>query len=90
MKHICNCVLREFMSKHLREARKTYGMTQARFSEILKLDVRSYAALEHAENLCCTQTFILFLAFFCPDANALIKELQEIILKIYDNEQSAS
>ena len=86
MKHNCNCALREFMSKQFKEVRTNSNMTQAKFAEYLKMDTRSYVALEHAESLCCTQTFILFLAAFCPDSDALIQKLQEIILTIYEEE----
>lgn len=86
MKHNCNCALRDFMSKQLKEVRTKADMTQTQFAEHPKMDTRSYAALEQADSLCCIQIFILFLAAFCPDSDALIQKLQEIILTIYEEE----
>lgn len=63
MKYQCKCFLRDYLSQWLAAARKEAGLTQARFSELLMMDTRSYADLEHAQSLCCMLTFILYLCF---------------------------
>lgn len=55
------------------------GFTQEDFSRKLMMDTRSYAALEHGENLCCTLTFILFLCFHCKNPEKLIRDMKSIL-----------
>ena len=80
MKHICKCALRSYMTRCLTDARKQSHLTQARFSEKLMMDTRSYADLEHGKSLCCTLTFIIY----------LIQDLRKIIIASYENDRSAS
>lgn len=63
MKNTCKCALRTYMSQCLAKARREQNLSQAKFSERLMIDARSYADLEHGEYLCCTLTFVLFLMF---------------------------
>lgn len=81
MKHACKCALRDYMANRLLATRKDKRLTQAKFSEDLMIDTRSYVSLEHGENLCCTLTFIIYLCFCCNDVNRLIDDLRQIILK---------
>ena len=90
MKHICKCALRSYMTRRLTDARKQAHLTQARFSEKLMMDTRSYANLEHGKSLCCTLTFIIFLCFHCKDVDALIRDLREIILMAQKDGRPAS
>ena len=90
MKHNCKRILRSYMARRLYEARKQAHLTQARFSERLMMDTRSYSDLEHGKNLCCTLTFIIYLVFFCNDVDSLIQDLRDIILNSYENFRSAS
>ena len=81
MKNTCKCALRTYMSKCLAETRREQKLSQAKFSERLMVDARSYADLEHGECLCCTLTFVLFLLFCCKDRDALLLDMKVIILK---------
>lgn len=90
MKHICKCALRSYMTRRLTDAWKQAHLTQARFSEKLMMDTRSYADLEHGKSLCCTLTFIIYLVFFCKDVDAFIQDLREIILNSYKDDRFAS
>lgn len=81
MRHACKCALRDYMANHLLATRKDKQLTQAKFSEDLMIDTRSYIYLEHGKNLCCTLTFIIYLCFYCKDVNRLIDDLRQIILK---------
>ena len=69
------------MTECLVSARKTEHLTQAEFSRMLKMETRSYAALEHGENLCSTLTFMIYLCYFCKDVEELIFDLRSIIDK---------
>ena len=81
MKKDFRAELRAYMTECLVNARKTEHMTQAEFSQMLKMDTRSYAALEHGENLCSTLTFMIYLCYFCKDVDELIFDLRMIIDK---------
>lgn len=80
MKNSCKCALRDYMTNCLAKTRKSEKLTQAKFSENLMMDTRSYASLEHGKSLCCTLTFIIYLCFFCKDVEALVQDLRDIIL----------
>ena len=90
MKHLCRCELPDYMADILFKVRKREQFTQAKFSEKLMMDVRSYASLEHSESLCCTLTFIIYLCFFCKDVDALVCDLRSILLKAQNDERPAS
>ena len=90
VKHLCKCDLRDYMADCLAKARKHERLFQAKFSERLMMDVRSYASLEHGESLCCTLTFIIYLCFFCKDVDALVRDLRNILLKAQNGERPAS
>ncbi|MBQ8507183.1 MAG: helix-turn-helix transcriptional regulator [Clostridia bacterium] len=90
MKNTCRCALRDYMTKRLAKTRKEAGLTQAKFSEQLMMDTRSYAALEHGKSLCCTLTFIIYMARCCKDTDGLIRDLRQILQDAQDNEMTAS
>lgn len=90
MKYQCKCSLRDYLSQRLAKARKEAGLTQAKFSKLLMMDTRSYADLEHAQSLCCTLTFILYLCFCCKDVEGLVAELRKIVLDVFDQQSNAS
>ena len=90
MKYQCKCSLRTYISQRLAKARKEAGMTQSKFSELLMMDTRSYVALEHSRNFCCTLTFILYLCFCCNDVEGLVNDLRQIVLDVYDKQDNAS
>lgn len=89
MKNQCKCIFRDYLSQRLVKTRKETGLTQAQFSELLMMDTRSYADLEHAQSLCCTFTFILYLCFCCKDVENLVAELRQIVLDVYNREKNA-
>lgn len=80
MKDFCKCALRDYLSKCFAQTRKEVHLSQAKFSEQFMIDVRSYFDLEHANSLCCTLTFIIYLCFFCKDVDALVRDLRNILL----------
>lgn len=90
VREFCRCALRDYLTDRLAKARKQEKLTQAKFSEKLMMDTRSYASLEHGESLCCTLTFIIYLCFFCRDTDGLIQDLRKIILKVQNDERGAS
>ena len=81
MKKTCNCALREYLSNCLAQARCEEILIQSRFSKHLAKDTNSCTKLEHSNDLCCMQTFVLFLASLGDDTDALIHGLERVILK---------
>ena len=69
------------MAQCLAETRKELRLSQARFSERLMIDARSYADLEHGHCLCCTLTFVLYLVFCCSDRDMVLEDMKGLILK---------
>lgn len=90
MKNSCKCALRDYMTNCLAMTRKSEKLTQAKFSENLMMDTRSYVSLEHGKSLCCTLTFIIYLCFFCKDVDALLQDLREIILDAQKDDRHVS
>ncbi len=90
MKNGCKCALRTYLTDCLAKTRKCEKLTQAKFSEKLMMDTRSYASLEHGKSLCCTLTFILYLCFFCKDVDALVQDLRHIILEAQKDDRHVS
>ena len=90
MKNICKCALRTYLTDCLSNTRKREKLTQAKFSEKLMMDTRSYASLEHGKSLCCTLTFIIYLCFFCKDVDSLVLDLRHIILDAQKDDRHVS
>ena len=90
MKQLCKCRLKDYMTERLIAARKQQNLTQAKFSEKLMMDTRSYVSMENGESFCCTLTFIIYLCFYCNDTEDLISNLRKIILKAQNNEKTVS
>ncbi len=90
MKNGCKCALRTYLTECLSNTRKREKLTQAKFSEKLMMDTRSYASLEHGKSLCCTLTFIIYLCFFCKDVDALVQDLRHIILDAQKDDRYVS
>ena len=90
MKQLCKCNLQDYMTACFVKARKSENLTQAKFSEKLMMDVRSYASLKHGKSLCCTLTFVIYLCFLCKDVEALVRDLREILLKAHSGEHENS
>lgn len=79
MKNLYKCAIRNYLTDCFLKTRREKGFTQEDFSRKLMMDTRSYAALEHGENLCCTLTFILFLCFHCKNPEKLIRDMKSIL-----------
>lgn len=86
MRNACKCAFRDAMSKRFREARNSAKLSQAKFSELLLMDTRSYINLEHGANCCCALTLVLYLVFVCDDVKGFVDEMRNIILDVYNHE----
>lgn len=88
MKKECKCAFRAAMANRFKYARTEAKLSQAKFSELLLIDERTYIRLEHGANCCCALTLILYLVFVCKDVQGFVDEMREIILKVYREEEA--
>lgn len=86
MKKECKCAFQIAMAKRFKDARTEAKLTQAKFSELLLVDERTYIRLEHGANCCCALTLLLYLAFVCKDVQGFVEEMRKVILNVYDKE----
>ena len=77
MKHCIRC--------RILTTRQTMNISQDSMAGILDMSTRAYTKLESGENCCSLVTFILFLRFCCPDINAFMAELFELIDELADS-----
>lgn len=88
MKKQCRCAFQAAMASRFKDARTEAKLTQAKFSELLLIDERTYIRLEHGSNCCCALTLILYLVFVCKDVQGFVDEMRSIILKVYEKEDA--
>ena len=81
MKNSCHCALRECLSDCLAQARCEEILAQSRLSMQFSKDTSPCVSFYHNDDLCCMQTFVLFLASLGDDTNALIYDMERVILK---------
>lgn len=77
MKHYIRC--------RMLTTRRDMDISQENMAAILGMTTRAYSKLESGENCCNLVTFILFLRFCCPDKNAFIAELFELIDEVINS-----
>lgn len=68
--------LKAICRKHIVSVRLSNKISQAKMSEMLMMDLRSYADIENGKSCCSLLTFILFVICFCIDANDIINEIK--------------
>lgn len=74
-------ILKTQFYRHLIETRATLGLTQEQMAETLVMDVRSFMYLDHGKHSCSALTLVLFLIYYCPDADAFLQELKSAFEK---------
>ena len=71
--------IKHYIRCQLLTTRRTMDISQDNMASILGMSTRSYTKLESGENCCNLVTFILFLRYCCPDINAFISKLFELL-----------
>lgn len=71
--------LRAFMAADLYDTRQRLELTQAQMAELLDIDVRSYAYLEHGEYMCSAHTRLLYLLRCREDAAGFLQRAGEVM-----------
>ena len=84
----CVKLLRAFMSADLFHTRKSLGLSQADMAELLSIDLRSYADLEHGKNLCCTRVFIFYLLRCKKDRHQFLLDVEAALRTLDDFQNS--
>ena len=71
-------IFKAFCQRRIPAVRRGKGLTHARMADILCMDTRSYAGIEHGESSCGGLTLALFLIYCCPDPLAFLAELKAV------------
>ena len=79
MRKLCHKTLKIYFCACLTRARRTRGHTQSKMAELLAMDDRSYADLEHGKSCCSAVTLGLYLAYACDDPVEFVKGLRQAI-----------
>lgn len=75
-------VFRTFMMQKLAEARSEKHLTQAKFAKLLRLDTRSYIAMEKGDYSCSALTLMMYLIYCCHDVPGFVEEVKELLPQI--------
>lgn len=77
-------ILKEYLSKRMKETRLERGITQAEMAEKLDIETRSYYNVEHGISLCKVPTFFHFLAFsLYPEK--IVNEILQLMAETFDD-----
>ena len=57
-------------------SRETAAIAQSDMTQLLWMNNRSYAELEHGKSCCIALTLVIFLQFCCPDSTRFLEELR--------------
>ncbi len=71
--------LRSFMAADFKATRKELGITQLKMAELLDIDLRSYANLEHGKSLCSTPVLLRYICFCMEDPSPYLKHIKQIM-----------
>lgn len=87
MKCSRKCALRDYMSECFDKARNEDSFLANSFFERYKACGGTCPDFEQTQGFCCTLAFVAYLCFFCEDANALVRDLREMILRTREDER---
>ena len=59
--------------------------TQSQMADLLIMDDRSYAELDHGNSCCSALTLVLYLIYCCDDPLAFLDALQRILEALEDD-----
>lgn len=86
MRTQCQAKLKLFLCEKLRFTRKEMHITQSKMAEILMMDDRSYADLEHGRHLFSTVSLLLFLIYAYPNPMDLLNEIKTLIEEVKNDD----
>lgn len=69
-------ILKNTFRDWLVHTREGAVITQSDMAQLLWMDDRSYADLEHGKSCCSALTLVIFLLFCCPDSTRFLEELR--------------
>ena len=79
MKKYFYTAMKNFFRIQVLLARDRLHLTQAQMARKLRVEDRSYAALESGESCCGALTLALFLIYCCDDPILFLKKLREVL-----------
>lgn len=78
-------VLKKYLTKKIKEVRKSLGLTQEEMAEKMDISTRSYVDIEHGISLCKTVTLFQFLSFCDLELNQMQKEIKQLLDSVCEN-----
>lgn len=78
--------MRQILSDHFKATRNSMQISQEKMSELLGIDVRSYAELEHGRSLCSTPVLLRFMFHCNVDQQKFLSDLESV--EQYSDEES--
>ena len=77
------CEFQRCLSSKIEEACREHSDIYQDKMKYLLDTVREYGAIGNCN--CCTLEFIIYICFFCKDANGLVNDLRNILLKDFND-----
>ncbi len=77
--------LRAFMASDFYTTRKALSITQMEMADMLDIDLRSYADLEHGASLCSTRVFLRYIFLCKKDRMQFLKDIEGVLREVDDD-----
>lgn len=71
--------LRSFLAADFKTTRKALKLSQLKMSELLDVDLRSYADLEHGKSLCSTRVFLRYVFRCKEDPTPFMEQIRQVM-----------
>lgn len=72
-----HAILKNRFHNFLVHTREDLQLTQSQMANILSMDYRSYAELDHGKSCCSALTLVLYLIYCCPAPQIFLQELKD-------------
>ncbi|MBR5782915.1 MAG: hypothetical protein IKY33_01670 [Clostridia bacterium] len=86
MRKTYEAVLKKYLHDKIVTDRKNHNLIQEKMAELLLMDLRSYADIEHGKHMCGTLTFTIYLLEFCDDPKQMLNEIEQLFAAAREDE----
>ena len=85
MRKIYQRTFKNFFYNDLIKTRTRMKYTQSQMADLLVMDDRSYAELDHGNSCCSALTLVLYLIYCCDDPLAFLDTLRKVLEDLEDD-----
>ena len=85
MRKIYQRTFKNFFYNDLIKTRTRMKYTQSQMADLLVMDDRSYAELDHGNSCCSALTLVLYLIYCCDDPLAFLDTLRKVLENLEDD-----